>query len=819
MPVNNENTSNELPSHARVVVIGGGVIGTSVAYNLAEMGCSDVVLLERDSLTSGTTWHAAGLLQTFGSMSETSTEVRISSLELYKRLEAETGQATGLNQCGVIEIATDLDSLEEYRRVAAINRYHGVGVEEISAKEVLDLFPAARVDDILTGFYIREDGRINPVDVTMALAKGAKMKGVKIITDVSATDVASANGVVNGVITDRGTIGCEFVVNCAGMWARQFGEKHGILIPNQAVEHYYLITEKVDGIDASWPVLEDPSHHGYYREEGGGLMVGMFEPEAAAWMVDGIPQDFSFGEIQPNWDRMAPFLEKSMSRVPISVESGVKTFFCGPESFTPDRNPIVGEVGPLKNYFVCAGLNSIGIMTGGGLGRIVAHWILNGLPDVDITEFNANRFQTYQSNPQYRAARGQEGLENAYKCHYPTKAAKSGRMAKRSALHDRLADAGACFTDVSGWEGPAWFAGNNGSAEVGKLGWGRMHWFDNWQAEHRACREAVALFDMSFMANFLVQGRDAGGALNFISANNVNGEVGKITYTQWLNSQGGLEADVTVIKIEEEKFMVVVSDTMHTHSLTWLRRNIALDAHAFVTDVTSGLTQINVQGPNSRALLQELTSADLSTEAFPFRTARDIDIGLARALCVRITYVGELGYELYVPCEQAVQVYDLLVEAGKRHGLKHAGLQALGSLRLEKGYRDYGHDLDNTDNAYATGLGFAVRLSKPGGFIGQAKAMEQKAAAPHSKQLIQVLLNDPEPLLWHGEVVFHNDQPVGYVRSGSYGHTLGGAVGLAMVDTEDLDSGTWEIEIAGKKYACTCSLSPLYDPNMERIRV
>tara|TARA_B110000093_G_scaffold171318_1_gene201207 strand:- start:470 stop:1510 length:1041 start_codon:yes stop_codon:yes gene_type:complete len=346
-----------------------------------------------------------------------------------------------------------------------------------------------------------------------------------------------------------------------------------------------------------------------------------------------------------------------------------------------------------------------------------------------------------------------------------------------------------------------------------------MHWFDNWQAEHRACREAVALFDMSFMANFLVQGRDAGGALNFISANNVNGEVGKITYTQWLNSQGGLEADVTVIKIEEEKFMVVVSDTMHTHSLTWLRRNIALDAHAFVTDVTSGLTQINVQGPNSRALLQELTSADLSTEAFPFRTARDIDIGLARALCVRITYVGELGYELYVPCEQAVQVYDLLVEAGKRHGLKHAGLQALGSLRLEKGYRDYGHDLDNTDNAYATGLGFAVRLSKPGGFIGQAKAMEQKAAAPHSKQLIQVLLNDPEPLLWHGEVVFHNDQPVGYVRSGSYGHTLGGAVGLAMVDTEDLDSGTWEIEIAGKKYACTCSLSPLYDPNMERIRV
>lgn len=825
MPSIDLNMEIDLPSHARVVVVGGGVIGTSVAYHLAEMGCPDVVLLERDSITSGTTWHAAGLMQTFGSLSETSTEVRKYSRDLYSKLEQETGQATGLNLCGFIEVATDRGSLEEYRRVAAFNRYHGVGVDEISAKEVHDLFPIARVDDILAGFYIKDDGRVNPVDVTMALAKGAKMKGANIITGVTATGVTSTGGVVNSVTTDRGTIGCEFVVNCAGMWARQFGQKHSVVIPNQAVEHYYLITDKIEGLDSNWPVLEDPSHHGYYRDEGGGLMVGIFEPEAAAWMVDEIPKDFSFGEIQPNWERLAPFLEKSMSRVPISLESGIKKLFCGPESFTPDRNPIVGETAKLKNYFVCAGLNSIGIMTGGGLGKVLAHWILNGQPDVDITEFNANRFHGYQANPEYRRVRAAEGLENAYKCHYPTKAPATGRMAKRSALHDRLADAGACFTDVSGWEGPSWFATKEGLEEVGELSWGRMHWWKNWEAEHRACREAVALFDMSFMANFLVQGSDAGTALDFISANNVNGSVGRITYTQWLNEQGTLEADVTVIKIEDDKFMVVVSDTMHVHALTWLRRNIARTAHAFVTDVTSGLTQINVQGPNSRVLLQELTTADLSNVAFPFRTARDIDIGIARALCVRVTYVGELGYELYVPCEQAVQVYDQLLKAGKKHGLRHAGLRALGSLRMEKAYRDYGHDLDNTDNAFETGLGFAVRLDKPDGFIGQEMAKKQNGATPHRKRLVQILVNDPEPMLWHGEIVFHNDQPVGVVRSGSYGHTLGGAVGLAMINgcdvgvsAESISSGKWEIEIAGQRYQCTCSLSPLYDPKMVRIR-
>ncbi|MCP4010243.1 MAG: FAD-dependent oxidoreductase, partial [Proteobacteria bacterium] len=605
----------QIPSSARVVIVGGGVIGTSIAYHLGHMGCQDVVLLERDEITSGTTWHAAGLMVTFGSTSETATEIRKYSRDLYARLEAETGQATGLNSCGFIEVATNQDYLEEYRRISAFNRYCGVDVQEISPSEVRDMFPIANVDDVLAGFYVKEDGRVNPVDVTMAMARGARMKGVNIITGVSANDVTTQNGVVNGVVTDQGTIACEYVVNCAGMWARQFGEKHGVIIPNQAAEHYYLITENIEGISSDWPVLEDPSHYGYYREETGGLMVGLFEGRGAAWNVGGIPQDFSYGEIQPDWDRMGPYLEKCMSRVPISMEAGVKKFFCGPESFTPDLAPVVGEASGLKNYFVCAGLNSIGILSGGGLGRVMAHWILNGRPDVDVTGFNADRVQRYQGNPEYRRSRVSESLGKVYKCHYPTKAPETARGTKRSALHDRLRDAGAYFTDVSGWEGASWYAPSPEQAKVDKLSWGRMNWWPWWEAEHKACREAVTLTDMSFMAKFMVQGRDTGEVLDYISANRVNGDAGQITYTQWLNKEGKLEADLTVTKLEIDKFLVVVTDTMHGHAETWLRRNTPEDAHVFISDVSSGLTQINLQGPKSRALLQALTSVDLSNEA------------------------------------------------------------------------------------------------------------------------------------------------------------------------------------------------------------
>lgn len=813
-----------LPKHARVVIVGGGIIGTSVAYHLAKMGWNEIVLIERDRLTSGTTWHAAGLMVTFGSTSETSTEMRKYTRDLYNRLEAETGLATGFKPVGFIEVATDKDRLEEYRRVSAFNRYCGVDVQEISPQQVKELFPIAKVDDVLAGFYVKEDGRVNPVDVTMSMAKGARMMGVKFFEEVSATGIMKKNGVVTGVRTNLGDIQAEYVVNTAGMWARQFGEMAGVNIPNQAAEHYYLITEDMKEMTPDLPILEDPSSYGYFREEVGGLMIGLFEPVCAPWNVKKIPHDFSFGEINPDWDRMAPYLEKAMSRVPMSLNVGVKKFFCGPESFTPDLRPIVGEAPELKNYFVAAGLNSIGILTGGGLGRVLAHWIITGNPDVDVTGFNIDRLQVYQNNPEYRATRTVESLGMVYKCHYPTKSPETARGAKKSPFHDRLLAAGAYMKDVSGWEAPDWYAPKGVKAETGELSFGAMHWFPYWEAEHKAARENVILMDMSFMCKFLVQGRDAGAVLNNISANNVDGVEGMITYTQWLNSHGTLEADLTVTKLNDEKFFVVVTDTQLRHAETWMKKHTPTEAHAFVTDMTGAYGQLNLQGPKSRELLQTITSTDMSNEAFPFRAAKEIDIGFARVLCIRITYLGELGYELYIPSEQATHVYDRLIEAGKKFDLKHAGLKALASLRMEKGYKDYGHDIDNTDNAFESGLGFAVDFNKPNGFIGRELALKQKAAAPYSRRLLQVLVLDPSAFLYHAEVVRRNGIAVGYVRAGSYGHTLGGAVGLVMVEAGEpinqafITEGKWEIEIAGTHYPCQISIKPLFDPENKKIK-
>ena len=815
-----------LPQRARVVVVGGGVIGSSVAYHLAHLG-EDVLLLERDRLTSGTTWHAAGLMVTFGSTSETSTEMRKYTRDLYSRLEAETGLATGFKPVGFIEVATDADRLEEYRRVSAFNRWCGVDVQEISPREVHEMFPLARTDDVLAGFYVAGDGRANPVDVTMSLARGAKQAGAAVLEGVSVLDVLTSRGAVSGVRTTAGDVECEVVVNCAGMWARQLAERSGVTVPLQAAEHYYLITEPVDGVSGDWPVLEDPASHGYYREEGGGLMVGLFEPVCAPWKVEGVPADFSFGQLAPDWDRMGPYLETAMSRVPVTADVGIKTFFCGPESFTPDLQPVVGEAPEVRNYFVAAGLNSIGILTGGGLGRAMAQWIVDGRPDIDVTGMNIDRLHAYQANPEYRATRTVESLGMVYQCHYPNRSMQTARGAKVSPLHERLLANGAYFRDVSGWEGADWYhPWGVDRPDAGPLTWNRPMWFDWWAQEHRAAREDVICMDMAFMAKFLVQGRDAGRLLQRLSANHVDGDPGVITYTQWLNEGGTLEADLTVTKLDDERFWVVASDTAHRHVETWMRRH-AGDLHATVTDVTSGWAQLNVQGPRSRELLQSLTTVDLSDEAFPFRTARPVDIGFARALCVRITYLGELGYELYVPAEQALHLYDRVVAAGPSYGLRHAGLKALASLRMEKGYRDYGHDIDNTDSVLEAGLGFAVSWEHDGvehDFIGRKAVEAKKAAGPLTRRLVQVLLSDPEPMLHHAEPVLRDGTAVGYLRAASYGHTLGGAVGLAMVQAHDavdkawLDGADWQVQVADRLVPATVSLRPLYDPTNLKIK-
>ena len=820
------NTTNTVPSHARVVIIGGGIIGTSIAYHLGHMGCKDVVLLERDELTSGTTWHAAGLMVTFGSLSETVTDMRKYGRNLYAGLEAETGLSSGFAPIGFIEAASNRDRLEEFRRVATFNRYCGVDVHEISPKEIKDLFPLAEVSDLEAGFYVKEDGRVNPVDGTMALAKGARMQGVNIIEKTPCTGIIKKDGKVVGVKTDKGDIQAEIVVNCAGMWARQLGNAAGVNIPNQSTEHYYLITEEIDNLPKNMPVLEDPSRYGYYREEVGGLMIGLFEPVCAPWKLKKVPEDFSFGEIEPDWDRMGPFLETAMDRVPLTKELGIKKFFCGPESFTADLSPIIGEAPELKNYFVCAGLNSIGIIMGPGLGRMMAHWILDGDPGVDITGFNMDRLHTYQNNIEYRKNRTVESLGKVYKCHYPYQPMETARGAKTSAIYDRLKNAGAYFKEVSGWEGADWFAPEGKEAVIKEHSWYKDDWFAYWEAEHKAARENVILMDMSFMCKFLVQGRDAGKILDYLSTNEVNGPVGQITYTPWLNENGKMEADLTVAKLEEEKFLVVVTDTMLRHSLTWLKRHIPSDAHCFVTDMTGAYSQINIQGPKSRELMQAVTDADMSNEAFPFRHVEEINIGYGKAYCVRITYLGELGYELFIPVEHTLHIYDILVEKGRQFGLTHAGLKALGSLRLEKGYRDYGHDIDNTDDPFEVGLGFCVKMDKPGGFIGKEACGKKKAEGPLTRRMAQVKVLDPDPLLFHAEIITRNGEKAGYVRTGSYCWTLGGAVGLFMIETGDgepvtqayIDEGKWEITIADKVYPAEVSLKPMYDPTNAKIK-
>ena len=816
-----------MPARARVVVVGGGVIGASVAYHLAHAGETDVLLLERDRLTSGTTWHAAGLMTCFGSFSETSTRMRLYSRDLYARLEAETGMATGFRPVGLVEAAADPSRLEEYRRVAVFQRRLGLEVEEVSSGEMAELFPLARTDDLLAGFHVPGDGRVNPVDLTMSLARGARNLGVRVVEGVSVTAVdtrpSGAVEEVAGVRTDHGDLECEVVVNCAGMWARQLAERSGVVVPNQAAEHYYLVTEPIDGMSPDAPVFEDPASHGYYREEGGGMMVGLFEPVAAAWHVDGVPEGFSFGTIPPDWERMAPFLETAMARVPVVETAGIRTFFCGPESFTPDLAPAVGEAPGVRGYFVAAGMNSVGVLSAGGIGRLVAHWVVSGRPDQDVTGIDVARFRPWQLAPRHRAERTAEVLGTVYAAHPPGTQLTSSRGVFRSPVHDRVVEAGAFLRDVSGWEEPAWYAGA-GTTPTAEPGWGRAPWWEHWEAEHRAVREAVGVLDMSFMAKLAVRGPDAAAVLDRLSAGAVTERDGRITYTQWLGADGGVDADLTVTRLAADDLLVVASDTASAQVAGMLRRGLG-DADATITDVTADLALLSVQGPSSRAVLAELAPATgWTTDAFAFRDARWVRLAGEEVLAVRVTYVGELGWELYVPAGAAPAVWDALLRAGEPHGIRPVGLAALSSLRLEKGYRDHGHDLDNTDDVWGAGLGFAVALDKPGGFVGREATVALRERGVPRHRIVSVVLADPVPLLFHGEVVLRDGVPVGDVRSGSYGWTVGAAVGLAGVTHEDgvtrewLDAGAWEVDVAGTRHPARVSLRPPYDPTSTRVR-
>lgn len=822
-----KTANDSLPSHAQVVIIGGGVIGCSVAYHLTKLGWRDVVLLEQSQLTAGTTWHAAGLIVS-GFSTETTINMAKYTRDLFERLGEETGQETGFKPIGYLQTASNPERVDSLRRRADFSRGYGVFTEEISTAEVQKMWPLFDTSDILAGFYTADDGRCNPIDSTMALAKGARMGGARILEETRVTGIKRKNGRVTGVVTGRGEIGAEYVVNCGGIWARKLGKMAGVNVPLHAAEHYYLITEPIEGMHPDLPIVEDPDLFAYYRPEMGGLMLGLFEPVAGPWGMDepgglgGIPEGFSFGEIPPDWDRLMPYLEAAMKRIPIAKEAGIHKFFCGPESFTPDMGTLMGEAPELKNFYVAAGFNSLGILFGGGAGQIMAQWIVDGLPPVDVSEINIDRMMPFQNTPKYLHDRTVELLGWQY-ISWPNLQPETARNARKSAMYDRLAAAGAYYGQSVGWEYPDWFAPEGVEPKV-EYSWGRQNWFEYSATEHRAAREDVILMDLTHMSKFLVQGRDAEKHLNRICANNVAVPVGKIVYTQWLNERGGIEADMTVTRLAEDCYLLVLVDAAHNHCFTWLKRHIPPGAHVFVTDVTSGYNIISVQGPKSRQLISRLTSADMSNGAFPYLTAQEIDIKYALVKALRVTYVGELGWELYVPTEFTLHVFDALVEAGGDFGLKHAGFQALDTLRLEKAYRDYGHDIDNTDTPLEVGLGFAVDFDKPDGFIGREALLRLKDEGVFKYRLVQFLLEDPEPLLHGSEPIYRDGVRVGYVRGGGYGHTLGGSVGLGNVENEEgvsvdyVKSGTYEIEVASERYPARASMRPMYDPKGIRVR-
>jgi glycine cleavage system T protein len=807
----------DLPKHARVVIVGGGVIGCSIAYHLGKLGWSDVVLIERKQLTSGTTWHAAGLV---GQLRQSMNMTRLAryTADLYRGLEAETGQATGFRQCGSVSLATTPGRMEELTRNASMAKVFGLPVHVVSPREIAELYPLANLDDVIGGIHIPSDGYANAVDVTQALAKGARSQGVKIFQDLKVTRIRHDGRRVAGVDTEQSSVDAQYVVLCAGMWTRDLAASIGVTVPLQACEHYYVLFQDVPGLDARMPVLRDYDHCSYFKYDAGKLLVGAFEPNARPWGTQGIPSDFSFGEIEGDFSHFEPVLMDAMRRVPALEGAGIQKFFCGPESFTPDVRYHLGESAELENCFVAAGLNSIGLQSAGGIGKVVSEWIRDGHPPVDLWEVDVRRNMPFQVNRKYLQARVRESLGLLYATHWPFRQYETARGVRRSAVHERLTRAGACFGEAFGWERANWYA-PAGVVPAYEYSYGRQNWFEASAHEHRAVRNAVGLFDQSSFAKFRLEGSDAAQVLNRVCANDIDVAPGRMVYTQWLNERGGIEADLTVTRLSETLFLIVTGAETETKDFNWLRRHIDAGKHCVLTNVSSGLGVLSVMGPLARELLQSLTPQDLSDAAFPFATSQEIELGYALVRASRITYVGELGWELYVPTEFMVGVYDEIVAAGPQHGLVHAGYHALNSLRIEKAYRHFGHDITDEDTPWEAGLGFAVKLDKPGGFIGREALVRQRETGI-AKRLVQFQLRSPEPLLYHNEPIWRGDAIVGFVRSGMYAHTLGAAVGLGYVTDAagGIEPDAYEIEVAGVRQAALASLRPLYDPKNERIR-
>jgi glycine cleavage system aminomethyltransferase T/glycine/D-amino acid oxidase-like deaminating enzyme len=809
----------DLPTRARVVIVGGGVIGCSIAYHLTRLGMSDIVLLERKQLTSGTTWHAAGLV---GQLRQSMNMTKLAryTAELYRGLESETGQATGFRQCGSISLATTAGRMEELKRNASMAKVFGLEVNVVGPDEIHSLYPLAYLEDVIGGIHIPSDGYANAVDITQALAKGARSRGAQIFQDLKVTAIHHDGRRVSGVQTDRGRIVADTVVLCGGMWTRDLAASIGVTVPLHACEHYYALFKDVPGLNPNMPVLRDYDHCSYFKYDAGKLLVGAFEPHARPWGAEGIPDDFSFGEIAGDFGHFEPVLLDAMRRIPALEKAGIQKFFCGPESFTPDVRYHLGESTELKNCFVAAGLNSIGLQSAGGIGKVVSEWIRDGHPPIDLWEVDVRRNMPFQINRKYLRARVSESLGLLYATHWPFRQYETARGARKSALHDRLAAAGACFGEAFGWERPNWYAPAGVKPQY-EYSYGRQNWFEHSAREHLAVRSAVGLFDQSSFAKFRLEGREAARILNRVCANDVDVEPGRIVYTQWLNERGGIEADLTVTRLSETVYLIVGGAETESKDFNWLRGRIEdSNAGAVLTNVTSAMGVLSVMGPRARDFLQSLTPDDMSAAAFPFGTSREIELGLARVRASRITYVGELGWEIYVSSEFMQGVYDELAAVGPKFGLVHAGYHALNSLRIEKAYRHWGHDITDEDTPLEAGLGFAVKWDKPGGFIGREALLRQKSSG-YAKRLVQFQLKSPAPLLYHNEPIWQGDSLVGHIRSGMYGHSLGAAVGLGYIAAAAgaaIEPNGYEIEVAGVRQPATASLRPLYDPKNERIK-
>ena len=812
----------DVPKKARAVIIGGGIIGCSVAYHLTKLGWKDVLLLERKQLTSGTTWHAAGLIAQLRATANM-TKLAKYSQELYGSLEKETGVATGFKRCGSITVALTNERKEEIYRQASMARAFGVEVEEISPQEVKEKYSYLNIDQVKAGVWLPLDGQGDPANIALALAKVARQNGGIIIQNTKVTGFKKEGRRITGVNwsqgDERGTTDADLVVNCAGMWGHNLGKMMGVNVPLHACEHFYIVTEPVKDLK-QMPVLRVPDECAYYKEDAGKFMLGAFEPNAKPWGMEGISENFEFDQLPEDFDHFEPILEMAVNRIPALGEAGIHTFFNGPESFTPDDAYHLGLAPEMDNVWIAAGFNSIGIQSAGGAGMALAQWITDGKKPFDLGDVDISRMQPFQGNKKYLFERSKETLGLLYADHYPYRQKASARGIRRSPFHSQLLEKGAVMGELAGWERANWYAESDQKREY-EYSWKRQNWFENSAQEHRAVRENVGIYDMSSFGKIRVEGSEACEFLNYISGANCDVPIGKIVYTQFLNEDGGIEADVTVTRLSELSFMVVTPAATRLADQTWMLRH-SINFNIVIIDVTSAEGVLAIMGPNSRKLLSQISSADLSNQNNPFGTAQEVEIGMGLARIHRVSFVGELGWEVYATSDQAGHIFEVIADAGQEMGLKFCGMHMMDSCRIEKGFRHFGHDITCEDHVLEAGLGFAVQVNKPN-FIGRT-AVLKKQDAGLNKRLLQFKLNEKEPLLYHNEPIIRDGKISGYISSGNYGHTLGGAIGLGYIECEnetvdDLLRSSYEIEVAGSRIKAAASIRPMYDPKAERVRL